>query len=143
YLTRFADSLRVLEESENLQGVIRQLEERDRFSHNVLLLDSSAKLVREGLRATFEPTVPVGDRRKQPDARFRSDETQETVFLDVAIHQSARKSIEAHDTMNTMIRPFMVLPFGFRWAGRLSKIPAPPHMSDIVAKVSRANRKSH
>jgi len=138
YLTRLANAMRLLEGSENLDGVILQLEEPERFSHNMLLLESSAKLVREGLQVAFEPTLPVGDRRKQPDARFLSEETKETVFLEVAIQQSARQSIEAFQAMNTVTWRFMAMPFGFRWAGRLSKIPAPPHMADIMAKADRA-----
>jgi hypothetical protein len=138
YLTRLAASIRALETSPNIANVLRQLEEADRFLHNVLLIEATAKLVLEGFRAAFEPTLPPANFQKQPDAKLVSPETQEEIFLEVSILGRARESIEAFEAMNAVTITFMKMPAGVRWAGRLYKIPAPSHLTDIVSRIEKA-----
>jgi len=142
YLTRLAASIRALETSPNIANVLRQLEEADRFLHNVLLIEATAKLVLEGFRAAFEPTLPPANFQKQPDAKLVSPETQEEIFLEVSILGRARESIEAFEAMNAVTITFMKMPAGVRWAGRLYKIPAPSHLADVVSRIEKALKRT-
>lgn len=142
YLTRFADSLRALEGSTNIALVIKQLEEPDRFTHNALLLDAAAKLRTVGLQAAFEPTLPLGNNQKQPDARLTSTETNETIFLEVSILQDAREAIAARDAMNRLTFTVMGMPPGYRWSGRLFKTPAPAHLEEIISRLNDATKRA-
>ena len=57
-IARFAGHLRTLEGSQNLENVLARLHDVTQFGHDALLIRSAANLVGEGLRASFEPTMP-------------------------------------------------------------------------------------
>jgi hypothetical protein len=56
-ITRFADEMRILDGSQNLGNVLARLHDVNQFDHDALLIKSASRLVSDGLRARFEPTM--------------------------------------------------------------------------------------
>ena len=103
-ITRFAGYLRTLEGSQNLDKVVARLHDLTQFNHDALLIKSAAKLVREGLRARFEPTMPVGNYQRQPDLRLDDPLTGETLFLEVVTQPPAQRECAATEITSAIIR---------------------------------------
>lgn len=135
-ITRFAEYLRNLEGSQNLENVLARLEDAAEFDHDSLVIKSAAKLVAEGLRARFEPTMPVEDNQKQPDVRLDDPGTGETVFLEVAIQTTAQREREAMEATWAITNSLIGTSFDLQWAGHLHKTPSEPHLRDILSKIS-------
>src|SRR6266850_6906474 len=81
-ITRFADQLRILDASPNLGNVLARLQDVTQFDHDALLIKVASRLVEDGLRARFEPTMAVKNNQKQPDLKLQDPLTGETLFLE-------------------------------------------------------------
>lgn len=150
-LTRFAGYLRTLEGSENLTRIVVRLHDATRFKHDALVIKAAAGLVREGLQACFEPTMPVQDNQKQPDVRLDSAQTGETLFLEVAVQNIAKREREAEEAAqrigNLLNAVVMDLynkhgNLDLRWAGRLYRTPSEPHLQEILDKIGDLARRA-
>lgn len=137
-IIRFAESLQAVSSSRNFDSLLRSLHNSDKFAHNELMIDFTARLAREGFAASFEPTLPVSNNRKQPDVRLEHAGTNETLFMEVSLQQPSREESEAHEAMNQLTSLFMRIGTGLRWAGRMFKTPAAPHLFDIVVRLNTA-----
>jgi hypothetical protein len=137
-LIRLAENIRTLEQSPNLKKLLSGLEQPELFAHNSLVLSSAACLVREGFRATFEPTMPLANNQKQPDIRLCNLVTAEEVFLEIAVTTASQRERDAHECSYALFNKLFRFGAGLRWCGRLRKIPAPMHLEEILSKIDQA-----
>lgn len=137
-IVRFADALRTVSGSVNFDLFVDSLEDYEKFSHNLLVVEGTAKLVNDGLQATFEPTLPVSNNQKQPDVKLEHAATGETLYMEFAIQNSSRGAQEAFDAMDAISSRFMRLGVNLLWAGRMFKTPAVPHLRDLAIQLDNA-----
>lgn len=134
-IARFAGYLRILEGSQNLDKVLARLDDITQFDHDALLIKLAAKLVREGLRARFEPTMEVKNNQRQPDLRLDDPFTGETVFLEVVTQAPAQMAREATDASSAVFNAVFGISFNLSISGRWYKTPSKQVLGAIVEKI--------
>jgi len=134
-IARFAGHLRILEGSQNLDKVLARLDDITQFDHDALLIKLAAKLVGEGLRARFEPTMEVEDNQRQPDLRLDDPFTGETVFVEVATQTTAKKEREATNASSAVIGAVFGISFNLCISGRWYKTPSKQVLGAILERI--------
>ncbi len=141
-ITRFASQLRILESSKNLCNVIARLHDLTQFDHDALLIKMASRLVAEGLRAQFEPTMEVKNNQKQPDLRLEEPVTGETVFVEVTTQVASQREREITET-NTAV---FTAVFGTRYdaclSGRWESMPSKEALDSILNKIDNAKARA-
>lgn len=135
HIAHFAGYLRTLEGSQNLEKVLARLHDLTQFNHDALLIKSAAKLVEEGLRARFEPTMPSGNNQRQPDLRLDDPLTGEAMFLEVATQAPAQKEREALDASSAIIRVVQGTSLELCFSGHWHKTPPEQDLGDILERI--------
>lgn len=141
HIARFAAYLRILEGSQNLDKVVARLQDAAQFGHDALLIKLAAKLVREGLRARFEPTMPVLNNQKQPDLRLDDPLTRETVFLEVAAQAPAKRWREATDLNSAVFNAVFGISLDLCVSGHWHKTPSKQALGDLLERVKASARR--
>jgi hypothetical protein len=136
-ITRFADQLRILEGSQNLGNVLARLHDVTQFDHDALLIKSASRLVSNGLRARFEPTMDVKNNQKQPDLRLEDPLTRETLFLEVATQTAAQREREVTETNSTVFAAVFSPSYDLCLSGRWYKTPSQQILGDILKRIKR------
>jgi len=134
-IARFARCLRILEGSPNLDKVLARLDDITQFDHDALVIKLAAKLVGEGLRARFEPTMEVKNNQRQPDLRLDDPFTGETVFLEVVTQGPAQMAREATDASSAVFNTVFGISFNLCISGRWYKTPSKQVLVAIVEKI--------
>jgi hypothetical protein len=134
-LARFAGYLRTLEGSQNLDKVLARLDDATQFDHDALLIKSAAKLVGQGMRARFEPTMPEGNNQKQPDLKLRDPLTGESVFLEVVKQASGQREREAMEASSAVSAAVFGIGFDLFFSGRWYKTPSKVALDDLVQRI--------
>jgi hypothetical protein len=141
-ITRFASQLRILEGSQNMGNVVARLHDVIQFDHDALLIKLASRLVAEGLRARFEPTMEVKNNQKQPDLRLEDTVTGETVFVEVTTQVASQREREIRDT-NTAV---FTAVFGARYdaclSGRWERTPSKRALGRILEKIDEAKTRA-
>lgn len=137
-IARFAGHLRNLEGSQNLDKVLARLHDITQFNHDALLIKSASRLVGDGLRARFEPTMDVKNNQKQPDLRLDDPVTSETLFLEVSTQTASQKEREITDTNSAVIAAVFGPSYDLNFSGRWHKTPSPKVLWDILERVKCA-----
>jgi hypothetical protein len=141
-LARLAGYLRTLEGSENLDGVVRRLHDIRQFDHDALLIKSAARLVRQGLRARFEPTMPVRDNQRQPDLRLDDPLTGDTVFVEVVKQDAQMAMRKASANCSAVLSTLYTITFDLCHSARWHRLPSPPELENILEKTRAAARRA-
>jgi len=141
-IARFAGCLRTLERSKNLQNVLARLHDLTQFDHDALLIKSAAKLVVEGLQASFEPTMPVGNKQKQPDLKLDDPLTSETVFLEVATQAPAKRRRDATNASSAVINAVYGISLHLCFAARWHKTPSKQALDDLLDRIKESARRA-
>src|SRR5438874_250016 len=134
-ITRFADHLRVLEGSQNLGNVLARLHDVTQFNHDALLIKSASKLVTDGLRAQFEPTIDVKNNQKQPDLRLEDPLTGETVFLEVTTQTAGQREREIAEINSAVFAEIFGPRYDMCVSGRWHKAPSHQALGDILERI--------
>ncbi len=134
-IARFAGYLRILEGSQNLDKVLARLDDIIQFDHDALLIKLAAKLVGEGLRARFEPTMEVENNRRQPDLRLDDPLTGETVFLEVVTQAPAQRVREATYASSAVFNAVFGISFNLSISGRWHKTPSKQVLGAILERI--------
>jgi hypothetical protein len=134
-IARFAGYLGILEGSQNLDKLLARLDDITQFDHDALLIKLAAKLVGEGLRARFEPTMEVENNRRQPDLRLDDPLTGETVFLEVVTQAPAQRVREATDASSAVFTAVFGISFNLSISGRWYKTPSKQVLGAIVERI--------
>lgn len=134
-IARFAGYLRTLEGSQNLEKVLARLHDMTQFNHDALLIKSAAKLVGEGLRARFEPTMPEGNNQRQPDLRLDDPLTGETLFLEVVAQAPAQRERKATEISSAIIRVVYGISLELCFSGRWHEAPSEHVLADILERI--------
>jgi len=134
-IARFAGYLRTLEGSQNLDKVMAKLHDLAQFDHDALLIKSAAKLVGEGLRARFEPTMPEGNNQRQPDLRLDDPLTGEALFLEVATQAPAQRERDALDASSAIIKVVYGISLELCFSGHWHKTPPEQDLGDILERI--------
>jgi hypothetical protein len=141
-VTRFASQLRILDGSQNLRYVVARLRDVTQFDHDALLIKLASRLVAEGLRARFEPTMEVKNNQKQPDLRLEDPVTGEIVFVEVTTQGASQQEREITDT-NTAV---FTAVFGTRYdaclSGRWERAPSKQVLGRILKKIDEAKTRA-
>jgi len=136
-ITRFADQLRVLDGSQNLGNVLARLHDVTQFDHDALLIKSASRLVSDGLRARFEPTLDVRNNQKQPDLRLEDPLTGETLFLEVATQTTAQREREVNDNNSAVFAAVFGPSYDLCLSGRWFQTPSQQVFGDILERIKR------
>jgi hypothetical protein len=134
-IVRFAGYLRILERSQNLDRVLARLHDLTQFDHDALLIKLASRLVREGLRARFEPTMDVRDNQRQPDLRLDDPVTGETVFLEVAKQTPPQMMREAADASSAVFDAVCRISLNLCISGRWYNTPSKPVLAVILERI--------
>lgn len=134
-MTRFAGYLRVLEGSQNLDKVLARLHDMSQFNHDGLLIKAAAKLVEQGLRARFEPTMHVEDNQRQPDLRLEEPVTGETLFLEVVTQAPAQREREVTDTNSAVIGAVIGISYELCFSARWHQTPSKQVLGGILERI--------
>ena len=134
-MTRFAGYLRVLEGSQNLDKVLARLHDMSQFNHDGLLIKAAAKLVEQGLRARFEPTMHVEDNQRQPDLRLEEPVTGETLFLEVVTQAPAQREREVTDTNSAVIGAVFGISYELCFSARWHQTPSKQVLGGILERI--------
>lgn len=134
-IARFAGYLRILEGSQNLDKVLARLDDITQFDHDALLIKLAAKLVGEGLRDRFEPTMEVENNQRQPDLRLDDPLTGETVFLEVVTQAPAQRMREATDASSAVFNAVFGISFNLSISGRWYKTPSKQVLGAILERI--------
>lgn len=137
-LAALARDLKSLENSEHLDALLKSFREEKEYPHAELVVRSAARLAREGLLVTFEPTLPISNRQKQPDVRVSVPSTQETAFLEITMQKTSRKEQEHLDTQWRVTEKLFQVGSGVQWSGRVRKALSGPHLKELLARIETA-----
>jgi hypothetical protein len=135
HIARFAGYLKTLEGSQNLDKVLARLHDLTQFNHDALLIKVAAKLVGEGLRVRFEPTMPEGNNQRQPDLRLGDALTGETLFLEVVTQAPAQRERAATEISSAIIRVVYGISLDLCFSGCWFKMPSEQELVDILARI--------
>ncbi len=141
-LTRFAEYLRALEDSQNHGKVLARLHDAVQFNHDELLIKLAAKLVWQGLRASFEPTMPERKNLRQPDLKLDGPLTGETVFLEVATQAPAKRWREATDANSAVFNAVFGISLDLCFSGRWHKTPSKQALGDLLERIKASARRA-
>jgi hypothetical protein len=136
-ITRFADQLRILDGSPNLDKVLSRLHDVRQFDHDALLIKAASKLVSDGLRARFEPTMDVKNNQKQPDLKLLDLLTNETLFLEVATQTTSQKERELTDINSAVFAEVFCPSYDLCLSGRWHQTPSQQVLKNILEKIKR------
>lgn len=136
-ITRFADQLRILDGSPNLDKMLVRLHDVKQFDHDALLIKTASKLVSDGLRARFEPTMDVKNKQKQPDLKLEDPLTGETLFLEVATQTTSQKEREGTDTNSAVFAEVFGPSYDLCLSGRWRQTPSQQVLGKILEKIKR------
>jgi hypothetical protein len=134
-ITRFADQLRILDGSQNLGNVLARLHDVSQFDHDALLIKAASRLVSDGLRARFEPTMDVKNNQRQPDLKLEDPLTREPLFLEVATQTSSQKEREITDTNSAVFGVVFGISYDLCLSGRWHQTPTPQVFGDILKRI--------
>ena len=141
-IARFAGHLRTLEGSQNLENVLARLHDVTQFGHDALLIRSAANLVGEGLRASFEPTMPERKNQRQPDLKLDDPLTGETVFLEVATQAPAKRWREATDANSAVFNAVFGISLDLCFSGHWHKTPSKQALGDLLERIKASARRA-
>ena len=133
-ITRFADQLRILDGSQNLANVVARLHDVTQFDHDALLIKAASRLVSDGLRARFEPTMDVKNNQKQPDLKLEDPLTGEAVFLEVATQTTSQKEREITYINSAVFAEVFGPSYDLCLSGRWHQTPSQQALGDILEK---------
>jgi hypothetical protein len=136
-ITRFAGRLRILEHSQNFDKVLKRLADATQFDHDALLIKSASRLVGDGLRARFEPTIDVKNRQKQPDVRLDDPVSGETLFLEVTTQGAAQHEREATEANSAVVAALFGISYELCFSCRWEKTPGRQVLADILERIRR------
>jgi hypothetical protein len=133
-LARFAAYVSALEGSENLDRLVTKLHDITQFDHNALLIKSAARLVRQGLRARFEPTMPVRNNQRQPDLLLHYPQTGDTAFVEVVKQDTQQSMRRASENNSAVLRTLYSITFDLCHSARWQRLPSPQELESILEK---------
>lgn len=137
-ITRFAEQLRILDGSLNFGNVLARLHDVTQFDHDALLIKAASRLVSDGLRARFEPTMDVKNNQRQPDLKLEDALTRETLFLEVATQTSSLKEREITDTNSAVFGAVFAISYDLCLSGRWHQTPSPEVLGDVLERIQRS-----
>ena len=138
-IMRFAEQLKTLEGSENFANVLARLHDATQFDHDALLVKAASRLVREGLRARFEPTAEVKNKQKQADLRLENPLTGETIFLEVSIQAISKAERAVTDVSSAVFAAVFSRSYDLCVSGRWHKTPTEQRLAQILEKIDHGS----
>jgi hypothetical protein len=141
-ITHFANQLRILQGSQNLGYVLARLHDVKQFDHDALLIKAASRLVEDGLRARFEPTMDVKNNQKQPDLKLEDPLTGETLFLEVATQKTSQKEQGVTDTNSEVFGAVFGPSYDLCLSGRWHQTPSHQVLGDILEKIKRGGARA-
>lgn len=134
-IARFAEQLRSLEGSENVGNVLARLHDTKQFDHDALLIKAASRLVRQGLRVRFEPTMEVKNHQKQPDLRLESPLTGETAFLEVTTQTTSEAEKAITDVNSAVFAAVFGESYDLCVSGRWWRTPEKAELEQILKRI--------
>ncbi len=142
WLVRFSESIQELKHQENYKSLLERLKDSDRFREGQSVLEVAYKFSKAGFSIAVDPSVNVSGNQKVPDLKLTNTDTKEELFVEVSMLGEARSEKESMETMRKITEPlWRSIPF-VRYCGRVHKILAENHLTDIVEKVKETVEKA-
>lgn len=141
-ISRFAAQLKILENSQNFGNVLDRLHDLNQFEHDALLIKAAARVVKQGLRARFEPTIKVTNNQKQPDLRLQDPLTEETTFVEVVTQFASRQERSVTDTNSAVFAALFGISYELCISGRWTGTPSDEILDALLKEIKRGGEQA-
>jgi len=136
WLTWFADALRAAKGADGYLGLHGRLLHADTFTEALSVLEVADKFARTGFAFSFDVEVRVSDKPKKPDLRLLHEASQDELFAEVSIQESAAAARKAQETNDAVQHALWAAVPCVHYAGVIHKQLARPRLAALVKQVS-------
>jgi len=102
----------------------------------------ASRLVTEGLRARFEPTMEVKNNQKQPDLRLEDPVTGETVFVEVTTQFASQRERDITQSNTAIFTAVFGTHYDACLSGRWKSMPSKQAIGRILGKIEDAKTRA-